>query len=266
MMLAGEEEDHFKSASELEHQRRKLEADFTVYLCESQKWLVLVQVVFYSTFLLANSSLSFVADSRLVHFSGYFWKSIGFNCDLDCNASIADLDLPSEIKLFLVSAMDSIVNLLLMITLITTALIIRRRAAQKRWVLWSTTLMVLGAVFGPLFAEIVAFRSWMYEFAVIANRTQVEVPIFKSLFLQSWLMGNVQRQTGFQGLVLLAYAPRFLPYVITSACLCFAELFTELWFSSQLTHTLVIDNANWTAYLSNFGVGMWGCVPGGPWA
>eukprot|EP00750_Incisomonas_marina_P018991 INCI3188.8.p1 GENE.INCI3188.8~~INCI3188.8.p1 ORF type:complete len:568 (-),score=100.58 INCI3188.8:247-1950(-) len=257
MMLMAEDDD-FRSASELERKKKKLEADFNVFLCESQKWLVLVQVVFYSTFLLADSSWSFVADSRVVDYSGYFWKSIGFNCYLNCNASISKLDIPSEVKLFLDSAMYSVVNLLLLVTLVTTAVVIRRRAVQKRWVLWSTTLMVSGAVFGPLFAEIVAFKSWMEEFAVFANQTQVEVPIFKSLYLQSWLMGNVQRQTGFQGLVLLAYAPRFLPYVITCACLCFAELVTELWFSSQLTHNLALDNANWTIYLSNFGVGMWG--------
>eukprot|EP00750_Incisomonas_marina_P018988 INCI3188.5.p1 GENE.INCI3188.5~~INCI3188.5.p1 ORF type:complete len:569 (-),score=85.43 INCI3188.5:247-1953(-) len=248
------------SKKDLDRQKEALEVEFNVYLCESQKWLVLVQVVFYSIFLVANTVTSFVVDVRVAAYSGYFWESLGFACDAsDCSKSLAQDDVEEVFAMFVQSIIFGLVNLTLLASLVTTAVIVRRKSIQKRWVYWSTGLMIVGALFGPLWAELISLENWHLGFAeLLVNRTFVSGPTFKGVILQSWLVGNVERCAGFQGLVLLAYAPRFVPYLVTCCALCFAQLFIEMWYSTGLASDLGAANINWTIYLENYGMGLLG--------
>lgn len=255
------------SKKDLDRQKEALEVEFNVYLCESQKWLVLVQVVFYSIFLIANTVTSFVVDVRVAAYTGYFWESLGFACDVsNCSKSLAEDDVEEVSAMYAQSIIFGLVNVILLASLVTTAVIIRRKSIQKRWVYWSTGLMIVGALFGPLWAELITLENWHLGFAeLLVNRTFVSGPTLKGIILQSWLLGNVERSSGFQALVLLAYAPRFVPYLVTCSALFFAQLFIEMWYSTDLASILGEANTNWTVYVDNYAMGLLGYVRARDW-
>ena len=74
----------------------------------------------------------------------------------------------------------------------------------------------------------------------------------RGLFLNSVLLIDNQRYSGLSALSLLAFAPRFKPFLIVSAVLAVYELISEAISSSLVYEYLTRDSEDWTSLMSHF--------------
>ena len=246
--------------TEYKRNTKKYEQEFDTFLCEAQKWLVLIQAVYYSFTLLVSTAMSFYTDVQLANYTLGFFLNLGLGCPVEeCGNVTNTTRILSDIgdRLLVYSSVYGIVNLVQSVCFIVAAIVIRIPRYQKRWTAVSTVLMIFCTLSGPLIFEI--FGSLKF----IQNDVKFDDPSVvytKTIFLLTIINMNSQRQAGLFGLQLIAFAPRFVPYAIIIVVVALTELSAELVFQVMFTAKIADGNEYWSQYLINYCTGLYGIV------
>lgn len=192
--------------------KAQLEKEFNVYLCSSQKWLVLVQAVYYSVIALGQTASSIGSDMKVGEYPLEFWIKLGLICDPDAPTCpiLSNTTYFQELEVLLLkeTAVFGVISAVQAITFITVAVIIHRRSVQEKWLMWSSILMAIAAFCGPVWADYISLNNWIYNGYGLSNLTAIPQAVFRANMFQAVLSQRSCRQVGLTGLQLLTFAPR----------------------------------------------------------
>lgn len=143
--------------------------------------------------------------------------------------------------------------------LVVCTILVRRPPFQRRWTAVSTTLLIVAAIFGP-----VVVNSWSAELILLGSinplllddvsnsSSSAAQSNLRGMLLNSVLLIDNQRYSGLSALSLLAFAPRFRPFLIVSAVLAAYELVSEAVSSSVVYEYLTRDSVEWPYLMTHF--------------
>eukprot|EP00750_Incisomonas_marina_P021643 INCI4607.1.p1 GENE.INCI4607.1~~INCI4607.1.p1 ORF type:complete len:702 (-),score=75.12 INCI4607.1:1396-3501(-) len=231
------------------------EMEYDVFVCKASVFVVTVQCVFYSIFYVAFTTAGFVIASTDI--SGNNSTSTPMNTSSpNCTSEACEAarNQVSTGTLFLSAALYAVMYLVQFLLLVICTVLVRRPPFQRRWTAVSTTLLVVATVFGPVF-----LNSWTATLILtgsidplMLNASPSMESNMRGLFLNSVLLIDNQRYSGLSALSLLAFAPRFKPFLIVSAVLAVYELISEAISSSLVYEYLTRDSEDWTSLMSHF--------------
>jgi len=224
-----------------------VEREFSVFWCESQKYLVTVQCIYYCIFYSLAIAGSLQVFIKMANVSSSEWLELGFPCEIvncDKGGFPGGAEEQLQQQLLIQTAMSAVQCLLL----ITAAVLVRIRRFQERWFFISTTLLVLVVALGAVPLDIVGIA----QYATYENTGFFNNALWKDTVLATVLVGSHQREIGLTSLKLFCLAPRFLPYSIVAGCVLVAGVVAEMILNSEVFGQLSFNSSAWGLYLSTY--------------
>jgi len=235
---------------------KNLETQFNIYWCESQKKLVLIQCIIYGLFFTCLEAAALAQYLREIGFTESFWIEMGlacpanyFNCTDVIRNETSDEYVADLVAQATVTVLGSVIQLALFVV---GAIIVRKRAYQRRWTLFSTVLIAVCAVAGPVAINIWDIaRLLQVNVGLILNSTGTSA--IRLVMLETLSVGLTERFAGLTGLQLLMFAPRFVPFCAVSCTLAVAETVAEV-----ATVVILLEGIGeaplWDMYMSTFNI------------
>ena len=157
------DENQVVGSGDQEVQEQEHERGFNIFLCESQKWLVVWQSVYYGFWVLASAGNT-VALNTEVNSLGYeFFNALDGRTEEEYKAF--------QSILLAETATFAAAKFIQLAVFCTACVLVRRRYYQQRWTVVSTWLMIVGTIVGSL--PLGLWSTAILKFDGLSNTTEV---------------------------------------------------------------------------------------------
>ena len=233
-----------------------VDEEYSIFLCQSQKNMVLVQCIFYAIYFTTLSINSFTVDFVLFDKPSGFWESLGISCFF-LNATCTGALYQSHSALLEDSSFVTASNLAQVILSLLAAILVRRRHFQKKWIFYSTMFLILAALTNSLIQDILGSGSFVWSLGNVSwddnlTKSNISLAIVRAVALETMFVSSYQRQTSVAALQLLAFAPRFKPYCIVCSVMFLVEVIGESIAKEQALTQLAGGVDEWLKFLNIF--------------
>lgn len=242
------------------------DTEFSVFLCQSHKWLATVQCIFYAIHYIGRCLSSFYLDFRAGQISAAEWEELDLTCNaLNCSSTSVfarDMNYSITTALIVESIPLTVVYMIQVALFVTTPVLIWKSAYQKKWRLHSTVLSFVSGLFGSVLLDV-----WMTYHFIIPDATQIlanphptssDVRVSVVTILQ---LGILQRVAGLEALQLLSFAPRFGPFITLCGILVLVESVCDMYAIALINDAITTGvSPMWEVYMSFYTYTLFGEV------
>ena len=219
---------------------KQVEEEYDEYVCQSSKYLVTGQCVFYFVFAFSAAAAGFKSNDVQ---PGLNASALGvsllctspLSCDTKQNLA---LGFATGDAMRAAAIIYSVMYFVQACFLVATTVLIWIPKYQRRWSVLSTIFMSLCAFLGPM-----GMNVWLglymegYAIRPLLRSQNITVGDAKAILLDAVLMVHNQRYSDATPLTLFAFAPRFVPF-----CVVCLVLLAVQWSSEMVLATLVYDD------------------------
>jgi hypothetical protein len=236
------------------------ERDFNVYLCESLAFLSTMQCAYYLLFFAFSAVVSTVINALAAENPLDTLFALGFVCTSP-NSTSSNCSSDTAPAVFVTGALLGGLCVVQTIAFVVSPILIRRRRFQERWTCVSTVIMSVSAVFGTVSVDVYSI--------ILLGFTNAALPSFspnngtaavgsdaenRYRLLNAITAPMASRVAGLTALQLLAFTPRFKPYVVVCGVLLAVEIVAQVAMLVILFDGVGHDSVAWTNWVGQLDV------------